>query len=93
VHLHPAIHVARLDLRRLIPRLRDIARFHCSARLRLAGDIDRCHARMSMSMLAEHEHDARQRARRYWQLADSDDALSPHDALSTRGAAPSDGAK
>jgi hypothetical protein len=32
----------------------------------------------------EHEHDApSKRARRYWQLADSDDALPPHDALST----------
>jgi hypothetical protein len=72
---------------------RDAAQSQRSAPGRLAGDIDRRRDPHADEHAREHNNFARQRARRYWQLADSDDALPPHDAQSTPGGAPSGGAK
>ena len=62
-------------------RSRDIARANHSAHLRMAGDIDRRDALAPMPLCPSAT--LGKRARRYWQLADSDDALPPHGALST----------
>ena len=62
-------------------RSRDIARVNHSAHLRMAGDNDRRDALAPMPLCPSAT--LGKRARRYWQLADSDDALPPHGALST----------
>ena len=62
-------------------RWRDIALANHSAHPRMAGDIGRRDAPEPMRLCPSAMLSTR--ARRYWQLADSDDALPPHDALST----------
>ncbi|HUW37670.1 MAG TPA: hypothetical protein VMV91_10100 [Rhodocyclaceae bacterium] len=62
-------------------RLRDIAWANHSSHLRLAGDIDRRPMLALMRLCLGTT--LGKSARRYWQLADSDDAVSPHGALST----------
>ena len=57
-------------------RLRDIAQVDHSAHLRMAGDMIAAMPLCPSATLGK-------RARRYWQLADSDDALPPRSAVST----------
>jgi hypothetical protein len=61
--------------------LRDIAQADHSAHRCMAGDIARRDALAPMPLCPSAT--LGKRARRYWQLADSDDALPPHGALST----------
>ena len=62
-------------------RLRDIAPADHSARLRMAGDM--IAAMRSRRRPLCPSATLGKRVRRYWQLADSDDALPPRGALST----------
>ena len=62
-------------------RLRDIVQADHFAHLRMPGDSDLRDALAPMPLCPSAT--LGKRARRYWQLADSDDALPPHDALST----------
>jgi hypothetical protein len=61
--------------------LRDIAPADHFAHRRIPGDIDRRDALAPMLLCPSTT--LGKRARRHWQLADSDDALPPHGALST----------
>ena len=63
-----------------LPHVRDTARLYCA--VSRGGDIDgRSRIR---AIQAEHgDNRVLLAARRYWQLADSDDAVSPRCALST----------